>query len=566
MAYSLLTERWIDVRAADNSALSSIGLRELLLNARQYERIEAPSPPITIAIYRLCLAILHRALSGPQNLEQSAEWFQNGFPTDLLENYLQTHAEYFDLFHPTKPFMQDWRLPTESHDYHWSLIANEDGSYNTTTLYGLKTRIKDTISNDKAREFAASQILGSATPQATVQHLLQHLTFALGGRSTGTNEPQADSPAASAALVLAEGHNLHETFCLNLLPYTDSGKTDLPPWEWMQHQPEARFKGKHAIQGYADRYTWLARGVRLQPDEMGQVTWLAYGGGIQPIKEAQGLYLEPMAAYQADSEGGLRPLRFDPDKLFWRDFMALLPSGDKAPLTVSHAASLLSKVRQQEPSPTLSRRERAKQNGRSYQQALPISVYGLSRKQQKIELYRQEHFTLSEAVVSDPKLYTNAIKTALEDAEAGAIALRRGLRLMCWLIVTTEADRNKETRKPEDIAEYLAALPDDESATAYKGKEVAKKVARLYRQLPSHAAYWSALDPDFREFLMHAQEADAEQAWCQSIVRAAKRGWKLALAGLGDDSPALKADAIAEILFRRLLRPIEEKARMEVSV
>lgn len=564
LAYSLLYEPWIEVQSADGSARSAIGLQELLLNAQNFGRIEASSPLVTVAIYRLCLAILYRALGGPESIEQAAEWFQNGFPTATLEDYLQTHAEHFDLFHPTQPFMQDWRLPPTSHDYHWSLIASEHGSYNTDTLYGLKTRIKDTIGKDE-REQAAAKILGSATPQESVQHLLQHLTFALGGRSTGTNEPQADSPAASAALVLAEGSNLHKTLCLNLIPYGADANNDLAPWEWMEQQPEARFKGKHAIRGYADRYTWLARGVRLQPDEMGQVTWLAYGGGIQPVKEAQGQYLEPMAAYQTDSEGGLRPLRFDPDRLFWRDFTALLPGGNLAPMTISHAANVLREVRRQESQPTLSRRERVRQSERDYQQALPISVYGLSRKQQKIELYRQEHFTLPETVVTDPKLYTNAVKVALEDAEAGAMALRRSLRLMCWLIVTTEADRSKEGRTPEDIAEYLAALPDDESATAYKGKEVAKKVARLYRQLPSHSVYWSLLDPSFRQFLMQAQEPEAERDWYQSIVRAAKQGWKLALAGLGDDAAALKADAMAEILFRRLLGPLEQKARKEVE-
>lgn len=565
--YSLLDEAWIPVRPTLGGAVQFVGLRDVLLRAREYERIDDPSPLVTVALYRLCMAVLHRALRGPQDAAQAAEWYKHGFPQEAIEQYLSTYAERFDLFHPKQPFMQDWNLSPEAHDHHWSLIASEHGSYNTNFLFGLKKRIEPTLP-EKGHLQASQSVLGSLEPDAAARHLLQHLAFALGGRTTGVSESQADSPAASTALILADGDNLHETFCLNLLPYSNEmAQDDLPPWEWMATDSKARFTGKHALNGFADRYAWLSRGVRLQPSADNSVTWVAYGGGVTPFGAAQGHYLEPMAAYVSDAKDELRPIRLDPDKLLWRDFTALLPGGKQPPLTVSHAAQVLNMVRERKSSsasPVSSRLDRLRKSGREYAHALPISVYGISRKQQKIELYRQEQFTLPEVFIADPKAFTNLVSQAIADAEEGAMALRRAVRLMCWLIVTTEADRGKEGRKPDEIAEALGNLPDDESSTAYKGKEIAKKVARLYRQLPSQDYYWSTLDPAFRHFLATAYDADAPAEWCQTIVQAARFGWRLALDGLGEDANVLRANAVAESLFNRLLSPLRQKANSEV--
>ncbi|WP_221091596.1 type I-E CRISPR-associated protein Cse1/CasA [Deinococcus aquaedulcis] len=489
---------------------------------------------------------------------------------------MDNHAERFDLFHETQPFMQDWKLPNGAHDHHWSLISSEHGSYATNFLFGTKKRIEPLIP-EKQRGSTSYDLLGEIAPAQAARFLLQHLSFSLGGRTTGVAESQADSPSASVALVLAQGDDLHETFCLNLLPYSASMiEEDLPAWEWMAKEGQARFTGKHVMRGYADRYTWMARGVRLQLDPAsGHVGWLAYGGGVSPITTAQGQYLEPMAAYLPPGKEGeaLRSVRLDPDKLLWRDLTALLPGSPHPPLTVANAAQVLERVRfgsfQGAPQ-KMSREERLarlREKGRKYAGAIPLSVFGLARSQQKIDLYRHEEFTLPATFVDDPQRFTNLVNAALEAAETVGLGLRRAVRLLCWFIVTTEADRGQGQRSASDLAklaQFLGDLPESEGEPAYKGKEVAKKVARLSRQLETLSRYWSVLEPDFRTFLFHADEPAALPIWHRALLRAADDGWKLALEGVGNDAPALRAAAHASRFLSRQLKPIRQQAQMEV--
>lgn len=170
--YSLLDEAWIPVRPTLGGPVQLVGLREVLLRAREYERIDDPSPLVTVALYRLCLAALHRALRGPKDANQAAEWYGNGFPQEAIEQYLNTHAERFDLFHPTQPFMQvpDLTLELEGGKYlsHWSRLGTEVGSANTTPLFNRAGR-------------PGGERSDAISPAEAARRLLEHQTFALGG-------------------------------------------------------------------------------------------------------------------------------------------------------------------------------------------------------------------------------------------------------------------------------------------------------------------------------------------------------------------------------------------------
>lgn len=75
--FNLITQPWIPVR--EGNKLKEVSLEQALLEGRRFERIEDPSPLVTVALYRLLLAILHRALQGPENSDEAAKWFSNGF-------------------------------------------------------------------------------------------------------------------------------------------------------------------------------------------------------------------------------------------------------------------------------------------------------------------------------------------------------------------------------------------------------------------------------------------------------------------------------------------------------
>lgn len=61
-AFNLLDEPWIPVRSLAGE-VSEIGLLELFERASQLEGLAETSPPNLVALYRVLLAITHRALT-----------------------------------------------------------------------------------------------------------------------------------------------------------------------------------------------------------------------------------------------------------------------------------------------------------------------------------------------------------------------------------------------------------------------------------------------------------------------------------------------------------------------
>lgn len=58
--FDLLTERWIPVLDEDGEP-DEPGLEQVLLRAHEPRRITGETPPMTAALHRLVLALLHRA-------------------------------------------------------------------------------------------------------------------------------------------------------------------------------------------------------------------------------------------------------------------------------------------------------------------------------------------------------------------------------------------------------------------------------------------------------------------------------------------------------------------------
>lgn len=63
--------------ATDGTA-RELSLREALGSAATIREIGDPSPPVTIALHRLLLAILHRSLRGPDSPDTWAEMWNDG--------------------------------------------------------------------------------------------------------------------------------------------------------------------------------------------------------------------------------------------------------------------------------------------------------------------------------------------------------------------------------------------------------------------------------------------------------------------------------------------------------
>jgi CRISPR system Cascade subunit CasA len=112
--FNLLDEQWIPVRMVDGQ-LRDVGLLKLFEQAKEINALAETSPPSIIALYRVLLAITHRALTSSQGTwrdRDRANWYREGLPQQALLDYLEHWRDRFWLFHPEQPFMQVAALAT----------------------------------------------------------------------------------------------------------------------------------------------------------------------------------------------------------------------------------------------------------------------------------------------------------------------------------------------------------------------------------------------------------------------------------------------------------------------
>ena len=96
-SFNLITENWIPVKTLSGE-IKEVSLKDALLKARDYKRIEDPSPLVVASLHRFLLAVLHRALKGPTEVSQNVEWFKNGFSEKDISDYLDKWKDRFGDF------------------------------------------------------------------------------------------------------------------------------------------------------------------------------------------------------------------------------------------------------------------------------------------------------------------------------------------------------------------------------------------------------------------------------------------------------------------------------------
>lgn len=533
--FNLITQPWIPVR--EGNKLKEVSLEQGLLDGRRFERIEDPSPLVTVALYRLLLAILHRALQGPENSDEAAKWFSNGFDAEKIRAYLAKHQDRFDLFHPERPFYQVPDFTLERSCRSWTVLAPELNSDNNKVLFDhtVTSRPRPLYPAEAARLLVANQTFALSAGKSVLCHT-------------------ATAPVATAALALMLGENLHETLCLNLVSYPKSEyERDFATWEQeplrvsdLQSCEAARATPK----GIVHRYTWLSRAVRLEPEEengqaddslsgrfasvhrtddplSGQSThapvhpgrspagqtahaavhrtvvrWIAYASGIR--YEEAAIRPDPMVAFRPDPKDPSKqyPLGFREGRALWRDFASLVPRPGSAhsPRVVEHARNVYRAL-----------------GTRFKGRGIPVMVAGLANDQAKIELWRGEVYRLPEAILSDKDIW-RFVEENLERAEEMGRALNGAARALATQLLTLG------DRQPHK---------DD--------------VIKLVQSFPHQAAYWSALEGQFANWIVRLgpdfeeQQARLEQDWLKTLQREALRAWQLTKLAAGDDARALRA-------------------------
>lgn len=481
--FNLIDEPWIPVRFPDG-ARAELGIRDTLLRAKDIAVIEDASPLVVASLHRFLLAVLYRALEGPTDIDQARDWFKSGLPADKIEAYLEQWRDRFWLFDEKYPFgqildfdPQTWRP--------WTVLAAEHNADNAKVLFDHidVTRADAVSAGMAARWMLATQTFSVSAGKSELSH-------------TGT------APSATATMALPLGRNLEDTLLLSLVPQNRAViAQDLPIWERSADSLASLKAGiERTIGGYADRYTWRTRSIRLRHNEAGNVNLLAFASGVENASKDA---LDPMLAYRIDKDKGRLPIQFR-ERGLWRDFDSLLPDDARlAPGVIEHAAAL-----------TRSARERFPRS---------VMVLGQSNNKAKIEYWRMERFALPQALLGDRATNVRSeIRQLLGDAEETQKALWRA----CANFARSLLSRGERKIEKKDVDNFV-------------------------RQMSASAAYWSRLEAAFHDTLRHyTLERDPDEIrldWLKTVRAALRDVWAQHAASVSTgDAWAIRALVRAE--------------------
>lgn len=423
--FSLVDEPWIPVQTLQGE-VREVSLREALLKAHHWKMIEDSNPLVVASLFRLLLAIVHRALEGPNDVMEREELFDAGqFPESRIVAYLEQYRARFNLF-GTEPFLQVGDLQLDK----------------TTSL--AKLAVECSSGNNKALfEHSLDSQPRPLTFAQSARLLTAHQAFSLcGGVSGGGLKNFTDSASPRGAILVVLGRDLFQTLVANLVVYRDSKlqQLDVPTWEGppVTYAALKQEQKGPAIAGPCVLYSWISRAVLLLP-EAGECKACYYASGWIPHSSVS----DPAVAYRVTKDDGLAPVRIQPDKAVWRDLCSLVPPRGQ------HGAQVIETL-------DLGLRKMLTRN-----QILPLLVLGQSAKPGKpvVESWTAESLPLPEGWLSEQGagLVAN-VEQALRCADRVAF---EGLREAVKTAARALTDKEQANRMVDSLtteADYWGAL------------------------------------------------------------------------------------------------------------
>lgn len=262
--YNLLDEPWIMVLDTQGE-VTTVSILEALERAGKLRRIVGEIPTQEVAILRLLLAILHRALPHEGDDEEArAEWARwwnaGGVPVDEVVHYLAEHRDRFDLLHVRTPFFQvaDLHTAKGSTSGLSKLIAEIPAGHQFFT-----TRTVNEAGRLTYAEAARWLVHTQAYDPSGIK------SGAVGDHRVkgGKGYPIGIGWSGNLGVVVLEGATLAETLLLNLVHDRPETDDDMPPWEGPQ--ATAAPTGAESPWGPVQAMTWQIRRVRLMHDGEG---------------------------------------------------------------------------------------------------------------------------------------------------------------------------------------------------------------------------------------------------------------------------------------------------------
>jgi CRISPR system Cascade subunit CasA len=306
MSFNLTEQPWIPVVSKDFQ-LKEVSLIELFETWNVYKEIRGDNPPTTLAIYRLLLAILHRAYDGPRNEEHWEKIDQDNGEKAIV--YLQNHRDCFDFLHPERPFMQDPILPIDK----------------AVPVYAIHTMSTSMVFSHE-HESSGYRISLPETARLLVRLQGVDITslraFYVG--QTQGNRSAVNTPSINTINVWIQCTTLKDSLLYNLVRYDPSADEpspvtgqDLPSWE-------TSYAGKPiqtVPKGYISYLTfpWRRLRVFVENEVVSQIA-ITMGNSLKTSAKQWECFIP----YQDD-----KPLRFSPGRQLWRDADSLILFADK---------------------------------------------------------------------------------------------------------------------------------------------------------------------------------------------------------------------------------------------
>ena len=321
--FDLLTEPWIPVLDMDGHA-DEVCLEDVLLRAHELWRITGETPPMTAALHRLALALLHRAYGPETEQDWGLLWRGPELSHTRLRKYLTGKESRFDLFDPVRPFFQCPALAKLTPSTPFKLVPHRAVG-NKVTLFDHST--------------ASDRV--TMTPAEAARWLVTVQAFDPGGMKTPFSKDKSSqkAPCNTMGVVLVEGATLKETLLLNALRYhpelerpDGTWPDDHPVWE-QPEPPGGEPETSQVSQGWTDLLTWQSRRVLLfhrQVDDRHVVDGVVVTPGNR--YDGSSADEEKMAAFRKPvgtngkpmKDKPLLPVRLHPVRGVWRHSVELL--------------------------------------------------------------------------------------------------------------------------------------------------------------------------------------------------------------------------------------------------
>lgn len=380
--FNLIDDPWLPVRYADGRE-DELGLRAALRDAVEIRELTIAFPLEYVATLRMLVTVLQSACNGPTSTPDKVRWLDGHADRQpSIERYFEAWSERFDLFHPTRPFMQAVVSPEDVAAQTIAALRADWSSGNNATLFDHHV--------DGRPE--------AITPGAAARALLTTLLFQPGG---GVSRPfnRTDSPATKALQVLVEGRSLWETLVTNAPNLNDPEVR--PIWE-REHVDRVHRDGTPPS-GWLDRATWRSRAVQLVRDDDGRVSSVRIH---QHLKLSDVPPFDPYTPIRRQKGKPPAIVRASPNKALWRD-----------------AEALLQGLRAESDHPTTVSQAIVAHDCRDESWLPGIRVIGQVVNQAKVVDVRESRMPVSRALLEND-LHLQVLEGLLEAAEAGGKALR----------------------------------------------------------------------------------------------------------------------------------------------